>query len=74
MARMKQKNSVVIPVEHQARIKALIDRHGTGQAADFLGLSKHAMERAAGGLRVHRGTDVYLATKIAERDAAGKNP
>ena len=70
----KQKNSEAIPVEHQTRIKAIIDKHGTGQAAKFLGLSVHAMERAAGGLNCHRGTAAYLAQQIQARDAEGKRP
>jgi methionine synthase I (cobalamin-dependent) len=70
----KQKNSESIPVESQQRIRAIIDKHGTGQAAKFLGISVHAMERAAGGLNCHRGTASYLAQQIAERDKAGKVP
>lgn len=70
----KQKNSEPIPQEYQQRIKALISKHGTGQAAKFLGISIHAMERAAGGLNCHRGTVAYLAQQIAVRDAEGKTP
>jgi hypothetical protein len=70
----KQKSSEAIPVGHQQRIKAIIDKHGTGQAAKFLGISVHAMERAAGGLCCHRGTASYLAQQIAARDAEGKCP
>jgi hypothetical protein len=71
---MKQKNSVTLSQVNQARIKALIDKVGSSQAASFLGCSKHAMERAAGGLPVHRGTSTLLTVAIAERDAAGKSP
>ena len=70
----KQKNSEPIPVESQLRIKALIDKHGTGQAAKFLDISVHAMERAAGGLRCHRGTADHFAKQIAARDAEGRIP
>jgi len=69
-----QKNSEAIPLEHQLRIKAIMGALGTGQAARFLDISVHAMERAAGGLNCHRGTAAHLAMKISERDAAGKAP
>jgi hypothetical protein len=71
---MKLRNVVTVDAGNVARLRALIDKHGTCQAASFLGISRHALERAAGGLTVHKGTDAYLAQKIAERNAAGKDP
>ena len=71
---MKQKNDTVMEPQHQARLKTLIDAQGTCQAARHLGLSRPALERAAGGLRIHRGTAALLTQQIAERDAAGKSP
>jgi hypothetical protein len=71
---MKQKNSVIVSPEHQARIKALIDKVGTSQACRFLEVSLHAMERACGGLPVHRMTAGWLGLQITKRDAEGKNP
>ena len=71
---MKQKNDTEMSPEHQGRLKALIATQGTCQAARHLGLSRPALERAAGGLRIHRGTAILLTAQLAERDAAGKQP
>lgn len=71
---MNQKNDTVMEPGHQGRLKAIIEAQGTCQAAKHLGLSRPALERAAGGLRIHRGTAALLTQKIAERDQWGKNP
>jgi len=71
---MKQKNDTEMSPEHQTRLKALIEAQGTCQAARHLGLSRPALERAAGGLRIHRGTALLLAHQIAARDQQGKTP
>lgn len=51
-----------------------MDAVGTEQARRLLGLSRHALERAAVGLTVQKGTVAYLTQKLAERTAEGKNP
>ena len=71
---MKLRNVVTLEAGNVARLRSLIEKHGTCQTAKFLGISRHALERAAGGLTVHKGTDAYLAQKIAARDAEGKTP
>ena len=47
---------------------------GVYVAAKLLGCSKATLDRAIGGLGVLPGTAALLRLKIAERDAAGKNP
>ena len=71
---MKRKNTVTLEPEHQARIRSLIDSQGVYQAARHLGMSRHAMERAAQGSTIQAGTAALLREKFAERNAAGKTP
>jgi ethanolamine utilization microcompartment shell protein EutS len=71
---MKRKNSTTLPPEHQTRVRTIMEAHGIAQAARFLGISVHAMERAAGGLTIQPGTAALLSQQIAARDAEGKQP
>jgi hypothetical protein len=71
---MKLRNVAVLPDTLRARISSLVEAKGVGQAAKFLGISRHAMERAAMGATIHLGTAAYLTQQIAARDAEGKNP
>jgi hypothetical protein len=71
---MKQKTTVVIPAEHQARIRALIDKVGASQASDFLMISLQTMKFACVGIPVHRGTSAWIEKQILQRDKDGKAP
>jgi hypothetical protein len=71
---MKRKNTHRLSPENQARITSIMDAQGICQAARHLGMSRHALERAAGGLTIQAGTCALLEKKLAERDAAGKTP
>lgn len=71
---MKRKNSETLPVPQREHANRLMDAVGTEQARRLLGLSRHALERAAVGLTVQKGTVAYLTQKLAERTAEGKNP
>jgi len=75
VAGVKQKNSVALKPEHQARLKAIIDDQGICQAARHLKpLCRHSIERAAQGSLIHAGTALLLEKMLTERDAAGKSP
>ena len=71
---MKRKNTTVLAPEHQARIKSIIDSQGVYQAARHLGMSRHAMERAAQGSTIQAGTAALLREQFAKRDQEGKMP
>jgi hypothetical protein len=68
------RNTVVIPTSNQERIRVLMKIKGVARSAELLGVCRHTLERAAGGLTVQRGSEALLAVKLAERDAAGKVP
>ena len=70
---MKRKNTHRLAPDHQARLTSLMEAQGICQAAKHLGLSRHALERAAGGLTIQAGTAVLLEQQIARRDAEGKS-
>jgi len=64
-----------LPGAHQARINAVIAaKGGKSQAARIFGCARQTLKNAAAGLPVHPWIVTSLAQKIAERDAAGKNP
>lgn len=67
-------NTVTVPLDHQERLRALMGAKGIVRAAQILGVCRHTLERAAGGLTVQRGSASMLGQKIAERDKAGKVP
>lgn len=71
---MRLKNVETLPEAERKHATALMERHGIEQARKMLGISRHALERAAGGLTVHRGTVAYLTQQLAKRTAEGKNP
>jgi len=71
---MKRKNCETLPSEQRQHASALMEAVGIEQARKFLGLSRHALERAAGGLTVQRGTVAYLTQQLAKRTADGKTP
>jgi hypothetical protein len=45
---------------------------GIARAAQIVGVCRHTLERAAGGLTIQRGSIALLTLRIAER--AGKQP
>jgi hypothetical protein len=67
-------NTLALPPEHQERLRALMAAKGIARSAQILGVCRHSLERAAGGLTVLRATAAMIAQKIAARDAAGKTP
>lgn len=71
---MKRKNTETLPDPQRQHANALMEAKGIDHARQLLGISRHALERAAGGLTVQRGTVAYLTQKLAERTAAGKVP
>ena len=71
---MKRKNCETLPVPQREHANRLMEAVGVEQARRFIGISRHALERAAGGLTVQRGTVAYITQKLAERTAEGKDP
>lgn len=65
---MKLKNVETLPEAQRAAINEMFERLGIERTRTYLGpISRHALERAAGGLSVRRGTVAYLTQKLAER-------
>jgi len=71
---MKLTSTTTLPDEHRARIIAMRTKHGIYQSAHLLGISRQAIDRAIGGLAIHKGTAAFIAQQIAKRDAEGKQP
>jgi hypothetical protein len=71
---MRHNNSVQLPEPERQHLNRLMEAKGIDQARKLLGLSRHAMERAAGGLRIQKGTEAYLREKLSKRIEEGKNP
>jgi hypothetical protein len=64
-----------IPEAHQKRIAAVIAaKGGKSQAARLFDCNRLTIKSAAAGQPVHPWMAEHLAKKIAERDAAGKQP
>ena len=61
---MKLKNIVRLPDDQRARLQAIIEREGVYGAASLLGVSRHAMERAAQGSTIHKGTALLLRPQL----------
>lgn len=55
--------------ELRARVRLLVEQEGLASAAKLLGLSREPLARICGGLRVHVGTLVLAAEKLAQIDA-----
>ena len=66
----KRKNSETLPEIQRTELLKLMDDQGIVKASLQLGISRHAMERAAGGLTVQRGTVAYLTQKLTARTIA----
>jgi hypothetical protein len=73
---MQKQTSALEPLSpgQIARIKAIMGAKGVRQAAKLLGLATNTFDRARGGLPLHPGTRVLVATALAKRDEEGKSP
>jgi hypothetical protein len=64
-----------VPEEHRQRVAALVAARGLYYVAKrILGLGAGTVTRVLAGMPMQAGTRALIAGKIAERDAAGKNP
>jgi len=63
---MKLKNTNKLPEPERKKLQAMIDRDGLEVTRGRLGISRHAMERAAGGLTIQRGTVALLGPQLQE--------
>ena len=63
---MKFKNTNKLPGDQRKRLKALIDRDGLEATRKALHISRHAMERAAGGLSIQQGTVALLGQQLGK--------
>ena len=64
---MKRKNAITLPPDQRKRLQAMIDADGSLEVPRAkLGISRHAMERAAGGLNIQAGTAALLGLKLAD--------
>ena len=64
----------VVPEPQRERIRSLMATKGVYTAAKLIGCGKSTLDRAIGGLGVLPGTVALIQVKLAERDAAGKDP
>jgi len=65
LATLKKRLGLVLHDAERKRLQAMIDRDGLEATRKRLGISRHAMERAAGGLTVQRGTVALLGQQLA---------
>jgi hypothetical protein len=61
--------TTLTPVE-RAAVTTLMRTHGIRRAHEILGVARHAMERAAGGLTVQRGTAALVRAALARTECA----
>ena len=61
---MKSKNATKLPDDQRKRLQAMIDAAGLEATRTRLHISRHAMERAAGGLTIQRGTAALLGPRL----------
>jgi len=57
---MKTKNINKLPLDQRKKLQGFIDADGLEVTRKWLGISRHTMERAAGGLTIQRGTVALL--------------
>jgi hypothetical protein len=67
-------HTLTLPATQQEKLRLLMQAKGVVRAAQIVGVCRHTLERAAGGLTVQRGSMALLEKKLAERDAAGIQP
>ena len=63
---MKIKNKNTLPPEQRKTLQAMMDRDGREATRKALGVSRYAMEKAAGGLSVQAGTVSLITQKLSE--------
>ena len=56
--------TVILEKTEQERIRSVVKVLGVRRAHAALGVSRHAMERAAGGLTIQRGTAALLIPRL----------
>jgi len=61
---MKIHNIHKLPPEQRKRLQAMIDKEGLEVTRTRLHISRHAMERAAGGLNIQAGTAALLGQQL----------
>ena len=66
-ARPIHTTTFLTPAE-QAEVTAIMRTHGLRRAHERLGVARHAMERAAGGLTIQRGTAALIRAALAKID------
>jgi hypothetical protein len=57
--------SVILTPDEQSAVKAIMRAHGIRRAHLLVGVARHAMERAAGGLTIQRGTAALIRLALA---------
>lgn len=70
MEKTTWKRGMPIAEPLQEKLRALIKERGESAAADFFGMSKVAMLRAAAGSGVRRVTAFTIETKLSELQTA----
>lgn len=64
---MKRHNPNALPPDQRKKLQAMIEAdHNLEFTRKRLGISRYAMERAAGGLNIQAGTAALLMQKLAE--------
>jgi hypothetical protein len=79
---MKSSTTQAIPVhttttltpDEQAVVTAFMREHGIRRAHVYLGVARHAMERAAGGLSIQRGTAALIRAALSVAVQNGGRP
>lgn len=66
-ARATHTTTTLTPAE-RAAVDTLMRTHGIRRAHEILGVARHAMERAAGGLTIQRGTAALVRTALARTE------
>ena len=65
---MKRKNTITLPPEQRTKLQAMIETdHNLEVTRTRLHISRHAMERAAGGLTIQRGTAALLGQQLEQK-------
>ena len=64
---MKRKNKIALPDDQRKRLQAMIDADGLEATRTRLHISRHAMERAAGGLSIQAGTAALLGQQLQDK-------
>ena len=71
--KVKKRLGIVLPDVQRKHLQALIDADGLEATRKALHISRHAMERAAGGLNIQAGTAALLGQQLAA-DQPGSAP